>query len=211
MDILIAIAVSFTSVFTTELGDKTQLFSLLMGTYFSDRKWLVLLSVFTGMSLVTGIGYGISILFQQFIELKILQIIGGSIFITLGLVSTGKLIYDRWKKKQSCDISEEEEEAESKIEKLQKIKNPFAFVGLLSLFFVLMELGDKSQIMVLCLFLTHTWYGVFIGAMSAFVILNGIGIFVASLVRKWCEDNPLIISIIAIVLSIGLGIWMIVS
>ena len=83
----VALGVSFTSVFTAELGDKTQLFTFLLGTHFSNRKWLLLLSVFTGMGLVTLIGYGIAVLFQTFIDTTILQIVGGSIFILIGTIT----------------------------------------------------------------------------------------------------------------------------
>ena len=82
---------------------------------------------------------------------------------------------------------------------------------MVSLLFVLMELGDKSQIMILVLFCTNNWIGVFIGSMIAFLVLNGLGILVASFVRKACENHPLVISLIASSLSIGLGIWMLIS
>jgi len=210
-DFLIAIAVSFITIFTTELGDKTQIFAFLMATYFNEKKWLVLLSVFTGMSLVTGLGLVLSLIFKQFIEVSILQIIGGSVFILLGLISLAKIFYDLVRRKNSCEIGDEEQKAEKYINKLKDVKNMLLFVLVLSFLFVIMELGDKSQIMVLCLFLIHTWYGVFIGAMAAFVILNGIGIFVASLVRKWCKNNPTSITIISSLISIVLGIWILLG
>ncbi|MHA1464528.1 MAG: TMEM165/GDT1 family protein [Candidatus Heimdallarchaeaceae archaeon] len=210
-EFFIAIAVSFVSVFTAELGDKTQLFIFLLGTYFHKRKILLVLSVLLGMGIVTAIGYGVSVLFHQFINTNILQIIGGAIFVSLGLFTLGKAIYDKTKHKEVCEITEVEEKTERKIEKLTNIKNPFLFVGAVSLLFVLMELGDKSQIMVLVLFCTHNWVGVFIGAMAAFLVLNGVGILLAAFVKKSCENHPLVISLIAMVVSIGLGVWMIVS
>ncbi len=210
-EFFIAIAVSFVSVFTAELGDKTQLFTFLLGTYFHKRKFLLVLSVFFGMGIVTTIGYGVSVLFHQFINTDILQIIGGSIFVILGLFTLGKAIYDKTKQKEVCEITETEEKTERKIEKLTNIKNPFLFVGAVSLLFVLMELGDKSQIMVLVLFCTHNWIGVFIGAMTAFLVLNGVGILLAAFVKKACENHPFVISLIAVTVSIGLGVWMIIS
>ncbi len=210
-EFFIAIAVSFVSVFTAELGDKTQLFTFLLGTYFHKRKFLLVLSVFFGMGIVTSIGYGVSVLFHQLINTDILQIIGGAIFVILGLFTLGKAIYDKTRLKEVCEITEVEEKTEKRIEKLTNIKNPFLFVGAVSLLFVLMELGDKSQIMVLVLFCTHNWVGVFIGAIAAFLVLNGVGILLAAFVKKACENHPFIIAIIAVFVSIGLGVWMIVS
>lgn len=210
-EFFIAIAVSFVSVFTAELGDKTQLFTFLLGTYFHKRKFLLVLSVFFGMGTVTAIGFGVSVLFQQFLNTDILQIVGGSIFVILGLFTLGKAIYDKTRQKEVCEITEVEEKTERKIEKLTNIKNPFLFVGAVSLLFLLMELGDKSQIIVLVLFSTYNWVGVFIGAMAAFLVLNGVGILLAAFVKKVCENHPFVISLIAVVVSIGLGVWMIFS
>lgn len=207
----IALGVSFSSVFTAELGDKTQLFTFLLGTHFADRKWLVLLSVFTGMGLVTLLGFGVATLFQTFLETAVLQIIGGSVFILIGTLTLIKAIRDKLKQKEACDISQEEEKAESKIMRLTKIKNPFVFVSILTALYILMELGDKSQIMILMLFITNNWVGVFVGAMFAFMILNGAGIFLAAFVRKFCEDNPFLMTLLAALVSIGLGIWMIIG
>ena len=207
----IALGISFTSVFTAELGDKTQIFTFLLGTRFSDRKWLLLLSVFTGLGLVTLISFGIATLFQTFIDTNILQIVGGSVFIAIGIFTLYKAIRDQLKKNEVCDITEEEEKIEDKILRLTNISNPFLFVLVLTMLYILMELGDKSQIMVLMLFATNNWIGVYTGAMIAFVILNGVGIFLASFVRKICENNPLIVTLTAGLVSIGLGIWMIIG
>jgi putative Ca2+/H+ antiporter (TMEM165/GDT1 family) len=211
-EFFIALGISFTAVFTAELGDKTQLFTFLLGTYFSERKLLLALAVFTGMGAVTLIGVGIAKLFQHYLELSILQIIGGSVFITLGALTLGKAIYDRFKERENeaCEIPEEEK-TEKRIMKLLKIKNPFLFVGLLSIFYVLMELGDKSQIMILMLLITNNWVGVFIGAMIAFMILNVLGIFAASFVKKLCDNNPLIMTLITAFVSLALGFWMILT
>jgi len=144
-EFFVALGISFTTVLTAELDDKTQLFTFLLGTYFADRKLLLALSVFTGMGLVTLIGFGVAKLFQHFLELSVLQIIGGSVFIVLGSLTLGKAFYDRFKQKDEevCEIPEEEK-TERRIAKLLKIKNPFAFIGILSIFYILMELGDKS-------------------------------------------------------------------
>jgi len=170
-----------------------------------------MLSVLFGMGIVTAIGYGVSVLFHQFLNADILQIIGGSIFVSLGLFTLGKTICVQVRQKEVCEITEIEEKTERKIEKLTNIKNPFLFVGSVSLLFVLMELGDKSQIMLLILFCTHNWVGVFAGAMLAFLVLNGVGILLVAFVKKACESHPLIISIVTATLSIGLGVWMIVG
>ena len=210
-EFFIALAISFSSVFTAELGDKTQLFAFLLGAYFSDRKILLILSVFVGMGAVTALGYGISIIFQRYIEINILQIVGGSVFILIGIFTLSKAIYDKVKKEEYCEITIEEQKTEKKIDRLTRINNPILFVGALSLLFVLMELGDKSQIIILVLFFTHNWIGVFIGSMIAFLLLNGIGIMLATFIKKICENHPFLIAIIAALVSIGLGIWMIVG
>ncbi len=50
-EIILAIGISFVSVFTAELGHKTQLFSFILGTYFNKKSWIVFLSVFIGVFL----------------------------------------------------------------------------------------------------------------------------------------------------------------
>ena len=170
-----------------------------------------MLSVLLGMGIVTGIGYAVSILFNTYLNTNILQIVGGAIFVIIGLVTLSKAIYDKTKQEEACEISEKEVKAERKIERLTAIKNPFLFVGAVSILYVLMELGDKSQIIVLVLFCTYNSIGVFVGAMLAFLILNGVGILLAAFVKKACENHPLVISIVAATLSIGLGVWMIVG
>ena len=46
----------------------------------------------------------------------------------------------------------------------------------------------------------------FIGAMAAFLVLNGVGILLAAFVKKVCENHPFVISLIAAFVSIGLGV-----
>jgi len=210
-DFFVALAISFSSVFTAELGDKTQIFAFLLGAYFSDRKVLLIFSVFLGMGVVTALGYGIAIIFQKYIETNILQIVGGSVFILIGILTLSKAVHDKLKKEEYCEIKSEEEKTEKKIDRLARINNPVLFVGALSLLFVLMELGDKSQIIILVLFFTHNWIGVFIGSMIAFLLLNGIGIMLAAFIKKICENHPFLIAVIAALVSIGLGIWMILG
>ena len=163
------------------------------------------------MGLVTLIGFGISKLFQHFLEISVLQIIGGAVFLALGVFTLTKSLYDKFKQQEeACDIPEEEK-TEKRILTLLKTKNPIVFVGILSLFYILMELGDKSQIMILMLFITNNWIGVFIGAMIAFMILNVLGIFAAAFVKKLCDNNPLVMASITAVVSIALGLWMILT
>jgi len=65
--------------------------------------------------------------------------------------------------------------------------------------------------MILMLFISNNWVGVFVGSMIAFMILNVLGIFAASFIKKLCENNPLIMTLITALVSIGLGLWMILT
>ncbi len=77
---------AFTFVALAELGDKTQIITiLLVATY--QLPLLVFLGVLLGLALVSGIGVLIGESFSRIISPKKLQIVSGIIFIAFGLLT----------------------------------------------------------------------------------------------------------------------------
>ena len=211
-EFLIAFSIAFTTIFTAELGDKTQFLAFFLGTYFAKRKYLVIASIFTGLALVTFIAYLISLLFHHYLELRVLHIIAGTVFIILGLINLISVVYNKYKSNSSVASEENHNFRFGKhINRIKNVKNPVLFVVILSFLFLVMEIGDKSQFMVICLFLSYQPLGIFLGTMLAFLILDGMAILLAVSLYKVCTSKREIIEIIGSLLALIVGILMIVG
>lgn len=75
---------SFTLVFLSELGDKTQIASSVFGTEYNP--WLAFLGIITALSILSFVAVYIGERLMQKINKKILTKIAGAIFIILGIV-----------------------------------------------------------------------------------------------------------------------------
>jgi putative Ca2+/H+ antiporter (TMEM165/GDT1 family) len=184
----IPLAAAFVVIFLAELGDKTQLVTISFASKYPHVP--VFFGVFLGMSMVTVLGVLVGTILFQVIDVTYVKILSGIIFIIFG-------IWTLWEAKE-----EEDEE-----EEVKEVKNKSVF----STTFILIsiaEFGDKTQFMVIAL---TAQYGapvlVFIGAVLAFALIVGIGVYVGKKLSekvstRWIEFGSGIIFIVIGVLFI---------
>ncbi len=84
MDYRIALTV-FVTVFIAELGDKTQLATMLFAADGKVSKWAVFLGASLALVLASGLGVLAGGLISQTVSEKALRIVAGSGFIAIGL------------------------------------------------------------------------------------------------------------------------------
>jgi putative Ca2+/H+ antiporter (TMEM165/GDT1 family) len=177
----IPLAAAFVIIFLAELGDKTQLVTISFASKYPQIP--VFWGVFLGMSMVTVLGVVVGTIIFQYVPIFYVKVISGAIFIIFGI----------WTLKEAREGEEEED--------VKEIGNKSVF----STTFILIsiaEFGDKTQFMVIAL---TAQYGapilVFIGAILAFALIVGIGVFVGKklserISTKWIELGSGILFII---------------
>ena len=84
MDLKILTTV-FTSVFIAELGDKTQLATMLFAADKDTSKWTVFFGAALALVLTSVIGVAAGSIVSQYVSEKTLQIVAGVGFIGIGL------------------------------------------------------------------------------------------------------------------------------
>lgn len=84
MDIKILLTV-FTAVFVTELGDKTQLATLLFAADKEVSKWTVFMGASLALILASAIGVLAGGLIAQYVNTKYLHYLAGLGFIIIGI------------------------------------------------------------------------------------------------------------------------------
>lgn len=84
MDLKILLTV-FTTVFLAELGDKTQLATLLFATDKAVGKWTVFIGASTALVVAAGIGVLAGSVLEQHISAKLLRYLAGFGFIVVGV------------------------------------------------------------------------------------------------------------------------------
>lgn len=156
----IPLLVTFVAIFLAELGDKTQLVTISFASKYPHVP--VFWGVFLGMSMITVLGVVVGTIIFQFIPIIYVKIISGAIFIIFGL----------WTLKELKEEEEEEEYEKTEIQKKKVFSTTFIIISIA-------EFGDKTQFMVIAL---TAQYGesvmVFLGAILAFALVVGIGVFV---------------------------------
>jgi putative Ca2+/H+ antiporter (TMEM165/GDT1 family) len=155
----IPLAAAFVIIFLAELGDKTQLVTISFASKYPHVP--VFWGVFLGMSMVSVLGVVVGTIIFQHIPILYVKIISGVIFIIFGV----------WTLKEAKE-GEEEEEDIKEIGKKSVFSTTFILISIT-------EFGDKTQFMVIAL---TAQYGapilVFLGAILAFALIVGIGVFV---------------------------------
>lgn len=84
MDLKILLTV-FTTVFLAELGDKTQLATLLFATDKAVGKWTVFIGASTALVVAAGIGVMAGAALEHHLDEKLLRYIAGCGFIVVGV------------------------------------------------------------------------------------------------------------------------------
>jgi putative Ca2+/H+ antiporter (TMEM165/GDT1 family) len=89
MDLKVLITV-FSAVFIAELGDKTQLATMLFAADKSVNRWTVFVGAALALVLTSAIGVAVGSLLSNYINEKYLNIVAGVLFIIIGIFSIVK-------------------------------------------------------------------------------------------------------------------------
>ena len=158
---LLPLITSFLLVFIAELGDKTQITVITLCSKWSRK------TVFIGAMLAFLIVDGLSVLIGEtlaaFLPFFWIQVVSGTIFMLSGIFTLFSKEVEEEKKTYSCQFT---------------LLSAFALVSL-------MELGDKTQIMVIALAAQYNMpVPVFVGVMLAFTLITVIGIAIGEILLK---------------------------
>jgi putative Ca2+/H+ antiporter (TMEM165/GDT1 family) len=80
-----AFSAIFISVFLAEIGDKTQLATMLFASEGQNNKWLVFAASATALVLASAIGVLVGAQLERFVKPSTLKLIAGAGFIVIGL------------------------------------------------------------------------------------------------------------------------------
>ena len=75
----------FITVFLAEIGDKTQLATMLFSADRETNKWIVFAGSATALILAAGIGVLVGAQIERFVKPQMLKMIAGAGFIVIGL------------------------------------------------------------------------------------------------------------------------------
>jgi len=80
-----AFSAIFISVFLAEIGDKTQLATMLFASEAQNNKWVVFAASATALVLASAIGVLVGAQLERFVKPSTLKLIAGAGFIVIGL------------------------------------------------------------------------------------------------------------------------------
>jgi putative Ca2+/H+ antiporter (TMEM165/GDT1 family) len=190
------------TVFIMELGDKTQLMAFTLAL--KHRAPIkVFLGVFIGLSSVTIISVVLGIILKNTVDIKILKPLISILFISGGIIFLVNELNNRNRNNKeirfcpvSLDLCKKSHENCPEMDQcelyLDNTVRKGAFVTSASFMFFA-ELGDKTMIMALGLATTYDPIGVFIGALLALTLVNGVGVFVGDKVAARIPRQKLVI------------------
>jgi putative Ca2+/H+ antiporter (TMEM165/GDT1 family) len=75
----------FTTVFIAEIGDKTQLATMLFAAEAKTSKWVIFLGASLALTLAAAIGVLVGAQLERFISPRTLRVVAGIGFIAIGL------------------------------------------------------------------------------------------------------------------------------
>lgn len=75
----------FTTVFIAEIGDKTQLATMLFASEAKVSKWVIFAGSALALTLAAGIGVLVGAQLEKFVSPKTLKVVAGIGFIAIGL------------------------------------------------------------------------------------------------------------------------------
>ncbi|MGZ4810034.1 MAG: TMEM165/GDT1 family protein [Thermoanaerobaculia bacterium] len=75
----------FTTVFLAEMGDKTQLATVLFSAEAKVSKWLIFFAAALALVLTSAIGVLVGAQLERFVSPRVLKIVAGVGFIAIGL------------------------------------------------------------------------------------------------------------------------------
>ena len=190
-EVLEAFFLSLIPIFLMELGDKTQLTAFALTLRFRSPL-RVFLGIIVGLSGTTLIAIILGLLIKNTIDFSLLKpmigflfILGGFMFLFLEII--------RGKKPQisicpvSLDKCPESRENCPEMDRCDHFLDTTVRKGAFlnsSILIFLAELGDKTMLMGMGLSTQLNPIGVFLGALSALIIVNGIGVFAGDSISK---------------------------
>jgi putative Ca2+/H+ antiporter (TMEM165/GDT1 family) len=159
----------FVTIYISQMGDKTQILTLLLAAK-TRKHFFLFLAIMTGfavsVTLASVFGAGISTVIPH----KTLKLITGIIFILLGVI-----IFFNAKKK-------------AKSPRKLKVKHQFLSVALL---IFLSDFGDKTQIAVALLSTDYSPFLVFVAAMAALGLDTVLMIFFSKAITKRFKETTI--------------------
>ncbi len=195
-----AMFLSLFAVFVMELGDKTQLTAFALGLKFRAPT-KVFFGVVTGLCGVTLISVILGTVLKNTLELEILKPLISILFVGGGLI----FIINEFREKNeeeiricpvSLDFCHKPHENCPEMDQcdlyLNETVRKGAFMKSASFMFFA-ELGDKTMIMALGLATSYNPIGVFLGALLALALVNGVGVFAGDKIATRLPREKLII------------------
>ena len=177
---LIPLFASFSMVFLAELGDKTQICTVMLSS--KSSAFSIFLGAMSAFFIVNGLSVLLGRELLNFLPQIIISLVAGLIFIFFGLIS---LLH---KNRET-------------IFRNTNIKSSFIKTFLL---ISLMELGDKTQIASMLLAAQfRNPLMVLAGVMLAFSILTGIGVFLGCKILRFMPERYLKIGSSAVFIALG--------
>jgi len=177
---LIPLFASFSMVFLAELGDKTQICTVMLSS--KSSAFSIFLGAMSAFFIVNGLSVLLGRELLNFLPQVIISLVAGLIFIFFGLIS---LLH---KNRET-------------IFRNTNIKSSFIKTFLL---ISLMELGDKTQIASMLLAAQfRNPLMVLAGVMLAFSILTGIGVFLGCKILRFMPERYLKIGSSAVFIALG--------
>lgn len=156
---------SFFIIAFAELGDKTQILTIMLSS--KHRPISVFFGSFFGLILIDGLSILLGNAISSFIPINLINLISGISFIMLGIYTLLSKV-----------------EKEVKNFKLS-ILTSFALVAV-------MELGDKTQITALLLAIKYdSIFLIFLGTVFAYLLIVGLGVFIGKKLLKFMSKRYL--------------------
>ncbi|MFX1376215.1 MAG: TMEM165/GDT1 family protein [Promethearchaeota archaeon] len=193
MDFTIVLIV-YGILFLGELGDKTQLIVFNLALEHS-KFYKVGIGVTFGFVILVTIGVFFGTVITKFVPVFIISIISGVVFIIIGIIEAFNLkkAYQNRKDTENAIYNYNNDEKLSRnsiksTSKVSKLKNNPYFAGFI--YIVLMELGDKTQLLTISLASIYNaplevWLGSFLALISVAWMGILLGAFIAKKVPKF--------------------------
>ena len=183
MEFIYPFFISFTIVFISELGDKTQL--LVLSFSGKDKTFKILLGVAIGSFFSHGLailfGSGLALLENEFLHHSI-EIITYSSFVLMGILTI-------LPKKETLTM--EDSSKESLLSKISSLR--INYCVLIALCIMIGELGDKTFLASIGLGVQYPNYklSLILGAISAMVVCDFIAIIFGKFLNKHISESAM--------------------
>lgn len=179
MNDLEALVSSFLMVAIAELGDKTQILTIILSSKYSSI--FVFFGSFFGLILVDCLSILMGNIISTLIPIYLINLVSGISFITLG-------VYTLFSKKTKNEIKDLK----------FSLTTSFALVAT-------MELGDKTQVTALILAIKYSpILFIFLGLVLAYLLIVGLGVFIGKKLLKFIPQNYLRIFSSLLFLTFGM-------